>query len=45
MANMILKSKGFTMGSFDSGGVSSMGPYFVYGIWLVCIRVQIRGPY
>ena len=37
-------SKGFPMGPcygplFDSGGVCSVGPYFVYGI-----GVQIRGP-
>ena len=29
----------------DSGGVCSMGLYFVYGTELVCIGVQIRGPY
>ena len=33
------------MGPFDSGGVYSMVPSFVYGIQLVCIGVQIRGPY
>ena len=28
----------------DSGGVCSLGPYFVYGMTLVCIGAQIRGP-
>ena len=29
------------MGPFDSGGVCSMGPYFLYGTWLACVGVQI----
>ena len=36
------------MGPLDSGAGGrgcSMGPYFVYGISLVCIGVQIRGPF
>ena len=33
------------MGPFDSGGVCSMGSCFVYGMQLVNIGVQIRGPY
>ena len=26
-------------------GVCSMGPYLVYGIYLVCIGVQVKGLY
>ena len=33
------------MGPFESGGVCSMGPCFVYGIYLVYIGVQTGGPY
>ena len=29
------------LGSFDSGGVCSMGPYFEYGIYLVYIYMYI----
>ena len=36
---------GLVLGPSHSGGVCSMGPCFVYGTELVCIRVQIRGPY
>ena len=32
------------MGSSDSVEVLSMGPYFVYGIEVACIGIQIRGP-
>ena len=33
------------MGPFDSGGVCSMCPHFVFGIYLVNIGVHIRGLY
>ena len=33
------------MGPFDSGGVCSMGPCFVYSVYSAYIGVQIRGPY
>ena len=43
-------SEGFPMSpchgpSLDSGGVCSMCPCLVYGIYLACTSVQIRGPY
>ena len=33
------------MRPFDANGVGSMGPCFVSGIYLVCVGVQITGPY
>ena len=32
------------LGPCDSGGVCYIGPHLVYGKYLVCIRVLIRGP-
>ena len=37
--------RAFLLALSYSGGVCSMGPYLVHAMQLVCIGVQIRGPY